>query len=179
MEQSVKPLRGRFVLPVLIGCAAAVAPITPAQAADLLVEVEGAVDLRFTIDREPAVHESWPLRFSAGMFNDIGGEVSGPFEVIFYSPSWGGGLDVLGAGGSDYWIYGPLLFSGTTTAPVMRTGVFAMNDGYTVTISAVAAAVPEPGSWALLVLGFGAVGAAMRRRGGNAVRASATVRYSR
>lgn len=34
---------------------------------------------------------------------------------------------------------------------------------YTVTISQLGAAVPEPAAWGLMILGFGAIGAAMRR----------------
>ncbi|WP_293379098.1 PEPxxWA-CTERM sorting domain-containing protein [Phenylobacterium sp. SCN 70-31] len=40
------------------------------------------------------------------------------------------------------------------------------------TADPVAAAVPEPGAWALMILGFGAAGAALRRRRGLALSAS-------
>lgn len=38
--------------------------------------------------------------------------------------------------------------------------------GGSITLTAVAAAVPEPATWALFILGFGAVGATLRRRSG-------------
>lgn len=48
-----------------------------------------------------------------------------------------------------------------------KEGLFKAN---TVTVSRVTAAVPEPSTWALMILGFGAVGYAMRRRQKVAVR---------
>ena len=46
--------------------------------------------------------------------------------------------------------------------------------GETVTVSGAAAAVPEPASWALMVVGFGVVGGALRRR---TVRASTQLNF--
>lgn len=45
----------------------------------------------------------------------------------------------------------------TTTSSVLNFAVFS-------NARPLAAAVPEPGTWAMLILGFGAVGGAMRRR---------------
>jgi hypothetical protein len=68
---------------------------------------------------------------------------------------------------------GPQLFTGPTDAPTFRLGTFALTDAcssfcgpdtgnFTLTISA--AAVPEPATWATMILGFGAVGALVRAR---------------
>ena len=52
---------------------------------------------------------------------------------------------------------------------VTGTGLFLRNPteqplGFTVTLSTQTGAVPEPSTWALLILGFGAIGGAMRSR---------------
>ena len=52
----------------------------------------------------------------------------------------------------------------TFAAPVQPVGVFAL-DNLTASVSG---AVPEPATWAMMILGFGAVGAGLRRRGGQA-----------
>lgn len=52
----------------------------------------------------------------------------------------------------------------TFAAPVQTVGVFAL-DNLTASVSA---AVPEPATWAMMILGFGAVGLGLRRRGGQA-----------
>jgi hypothetical protein len=60
-------------------------------------------------------------------------------------------------------IPGPQVFTGTIDAPIFGVGTFDFG-GDTLTIS-VASAVPEPSTWALLILGFSSIGfMAYRRR---------------
>lgn len=73
-------------------------------------------------------------------------------------------------------IFGPQLFTGPTSAPIFSTGVFDLSDisrqrttdplivNYRLTISEVTAAVPEPATWAMMIMGFGLIGGAMRSR---------------
>lgn len=62
----------------------------------------------------------------------------------------------------------PTLFTGTPTAPVFSTGSYTLINPFfgngTLTISGISAAVPEPGTWAMMIAGFGAISFAMRRR---------------
>jgi hypothetical protein len=50
------------------------------------------------------------------------------------------------------------------TSIAFNTNGIGVADLRQVRIGGVAAAVPEPGTWALMLLGFGAVGVSMRRR---------------
>jgi hypothetical protein len=62
------------------------------------------------------------------------------------------------------------LFSGPASSPIFNLGTFNLSGGFTagpatLTISqAAVAGVPEPGTWVMMLLGFGAIGASMRRR---------------
>lgn len=62
----------------------------------------------------------------------------------------------------------PTLFTGSPNAPVFSTGSFTLINPFfgngTLNISQVAGAVPEPATWAVMIVGFGAIGLAMRRR---------------
>ena len=66
---------------------------------------------------------------------------------------------------------GPALFSGLAFSPTFNLGTFNLSGGFssgasTLTISraSVVAAVPEPATWAMMLLGFGAIGFSVRRR---------------
>ena len=72
---------------------------------------------------------------------------------------------------SDFDVYeGPVVFSGPTSAPTFINGTYLMDnfieDGTLVIRGGASAtpSVPEPATWAIMTLGFSAVGAAMRRR---------------
>lgn len=63
---------------------------------------------------------------------------------------------------------GPELFTGSASAPVFKLGTFKLTSivsgNSTLTISQVNSAVPEPATWALALVGFGTLGAALRLR---------------
>ncbi len=62
----------------------------------------------------------------------------------------------------------PALFTGAIDAPVFAPGTFQLLNPFlgngTLTITAATAAVPEPMTWAMMVLGFGLLGGALRAK---------------
>jgi hypothetical protein len=122
----------------------------------------------WTLDLMPTPSEEDFLEFI------IDGPISGEFDfegvanqinnLSFGVSIEGGGFAVNfgpDPGFTDFFA-GAALFTGPTSAPTFKLGTFEL-DNSTLTISAIGA--PEPASWALMILGFGAVGAALRRRG--------------
>lgn len=126
----------------------------------------------------------WSLETSAGpdayldgtafAFYDVEGFPDAIFsvaDVTFYSADAGGGLvieDFYGGYGlvvTD----GPQLYTGTEANPVFKLGTFSLTEyqgagTYTLNISTVAAAVPEPETYGMLLGGLGLMGAMLRRR---------------
>ena len=147
------------------------ATAVPASAATLLFSftpsTTGAQRFSFNVDSNPTVFGTTASQFSTNVQNLIVGGVAqtGIRSFTFYATGLDGGLESNVTGG----YLGPQLFTGATTAPTLRVGSFGLFDGPngasgTLSISTVVAAIPEPGTWAMMVLGFGLAGAAIRRR---------------
>ncbi|HMI18528.1 MAG TPA: PEPxxWA-CTERM sorting domain-containing protein [Sphingomonas sp.] len=111
---------------------------------------------------------------------------TGQLRVDFYNADSGGGFGLISYpdslpdyagmanGGALTVETAPVLYTGTLDTPQIKTGVFDMIDvyhtdiHYRVTIAE--GGVPEPATWAMMVGGFGLVGATMRGRKRIAVR---------
>lgn len=142
-----------------------------ASAAPLLFSFTGipgiSPNFSFKIDSNPLPYGATSTSFQAIIFDNVGYD-SGAKWAKFYSASLGGGF-------GDY--MGAQLYSGHPLSPTLLTGVFALTSTSksprgTPTVSAVTAAVPEPGTWAMMLVGFGLVGGAARYR-----RRSTTLAY--
>ena len=154
---------------VSIFAVAAALVAMPAAAAGYVFQVTGGGALdsySFTVPRSPAPTVSTEHSFSlfdVASFGDIG---FGPVDYLanynFYDSAEGGGFD----GGYSINVYnGPQLFTGTTAAPRFVAGTYAFTDFYgQATTLTITPGVPEPEAWVLMIAGFGAIGAAMRRR---------------
>lgn len=98
------------------------------------------------------------------------GPYSGPYSSIDWFPTsanGGFGLWNDATGDLDVSVLGFQAFNGPDGAPVFAPGVYTGQDFYsgldgTLTVTAMSGGVPEPATWAMLQLGLGAVGAAMR-----------------
>lgn len=163
----------------LAGIAAIALAATPASATELLynfTSTSGTDDFSFTLDSNPTpdvdgggdgfAFLNYLVTTSAG---------AETFTLQFHGSNVDGGLQFLTPTSTGYYLLGFELFSGLTSAPTMLTGDFALYGsrsvepltGYkiegTLTVTELSAAVPEPGTWAMMLLGFGAVGFSMRK----------------
>jgi hypothetical protein len=152
---------------------AALMSANPASAAALLFDFVGnnpADNLSFMVDSNPTPTNVFSTSFSVDtIFTTPTGTEAG--EVDFYDITDGGGFATfLPISSSFADLAGPQLFTGSLASPTLAPGVFnltffATGDAAgTLTISSATAAVPEPGTWLLMILGFGAIGASLRSR---------------
>lgn len=115
---------------------------------------------------------------------------SGMFDgPTFFTTLNQGGLALLRlerepAGQEQFRLFGTQLFTGPTSAPVFTLGTFDLASTprnspldpvqpltYRLTISdSAVSAVPEPATWAMMILGLGMVGFSLRRRANQAIR---------
>lgn len=104
-----------------------------------------------------------PISSSAGQYTVVGiyngiGEAFGYNYAYWYPGSNFGGL-VVGGPLSLINTSGPQSYSGGETAPVFVPGSYVESDGSIVTIT-----VPEPATWAMMLLGLGVIGFTASRR---------------
>ena len=129
----------------------------------------------FQIDNVPGVFNG------PGVAGNFGTGV-GPItlgDIQFYTADAGGGFEVNyaandpdNAGFGLFSLLGGQLFSGTLDNPTFTPGVYNFTQDFfygsataTLTIAQLGVAgVPEPATWAMMLLGFGAVGTVLRRR---------------
>jgi hypothetical protein len=95
------------------------------------------------------------------------GTFSATGSAFFDDPDFVTSIDLTYANASRFG--GPLTGSGTASGMYFVPGDPGANDQYSITFTLTAGkvvdlAAPEPGTWALMLLGFGAVGAMTRRQ---------------
>ncbi len=148
-------------------CVAAVAAASPANAAQYRFSITGSQTIKFVLDASPTS----PLFVSGDYFVLVGvagtiDNVAATFDLGFGSPTYFSNFGLFNnSSGYGFNSSGTSLFTGTESAPTFKLGTFTLTPNtpepdYTLTITA----VPEPASWAMLVAGFGALGAMVRRR---------------
>ncbi len=104
-------------------------------------------------------------------FNNVAGTfagVAGVASTISFGSGFFANFNVVAPGIGFTQFLSPTLFTGTAAAPMFTPGSYVLVNPFfgngTLTIASVAGAVPEPLTWTLMVVGFGAIGLATRRR---------------
>ena len=148
----------------------------PAYAQAVTFTLTGSRNATFTLDDSiPDSFTSSALVGNQIFFNAVAGNFGGMAGTadINFGTNLIADLNILSAnlpqtqlsliGGGD-------LFTGSASNPIFNTGTFNLTGGFTAGLAtltitrAAVAAVPEPGTWAMMLIGFGAMGVSMRRR---------------
>lgn len=137
---------------------------TSASAATYFFNIAGPQAISFTLDSSPipnsqVLGDYFRIDGVSGLVNSL----TSTFDLGFGSSAYSANFGFLNPTVGTFFITGPgiQLYTGTEAAPTFKTGTFALSDGYSISISP---GVPEPATWAMMILGLGAVGHAMRRR---------------
>ena len=93
------------------------------------------------------------------IYNGTGAAMGVTTAFWYNQATQGGGLLVGNPISSPINTTGPQSYTGNEAAPVFVPGVYVESDGSIVTIS-----VPEPATWATMLVGLGMIGFAVRRR---------------
>ncbi|WP_426164575.1 PEPxxWA-CTERM sorting domain-containing protein [Sandarakinorhabdus sp. DWP1-3-1] len=146
----------------------------PAAATTLLFLISGPVEAAFNIDTTaPAVIDERHVEFIGvpGYFNGEDDIADVRFHAVHDDPTLPA-LSIFRANGGSFNLFGDQLFAGSARAARFTPGDFLLasldhDDPVLLSIigeDGISGTVPEPASWALLTLGFGLVGAQLRRR---------------
>lgn len=163
--------------PTLIGpvVAGQTYTVTSTGTANLNVNFNGSLGAPFNADGIPTY--LFPSPYSAFYPNGLNydpSQSSTAYAIGGPTTLYGALLGTFTASPTGYSSYFTLGSSDTFTSAVSGNLYGVVNDcancygdnsgGFNVTLSAVRGAVPEPGTWAMMLLGFGAIGFAMRRK---------------
>jgi len=150
-----------------------------ASATSVLFNFTGSATASFTLLQSPTPSFVNPNNFG---FNSVAGTFQGAPALLGVGFGTGGDFNL--ASGMTYVMGlpnglpgGTNLFSGTTAAPTFNLGTYSFfgdivtqNDGapthalgnFSLSITSVSDAVPEPSTWMMMIAGFGLLGGAMR-----------------
>lgn len=155
--------------------AATFAFASPAYAAPLLFNFSGPSGTAiFQLDSNPTPDSFQSFigsdQFSFSNVAGTFGGVAGTASTISFGNGIFAGLSINAANLGFTQFGNPTLFTGAPGNPTFLTGSFTLinpffgNGNLTISPAAVAGAVPEPATWAMMLIGFGGIGFAMRRR---------------
>ena len=165
------------LLPIVIG---GLLSASPASAAPLLFtftgnSFSGAQSASFTLDSNPTpdqINDQPVFGFGQIFFNNVSGTFNGQAgtaSLISFGTGIASQFQIVGTSLGFAQFAGDTVFTGSFSNPVFSPGTYKFGgfSSGTLTISAIAAAVPEPATWAMMIAGFGMVGGALRHRRGN------------
>lgn len=156
-------MRTRNLLLAAAASAAAMMTSTSASAALYVFNITGPQSIIFSLNSSPTPSVVSPGAFFRmdGVTGTVNG-VSSTFNLGFGSSSYSNNFGFLNPTvGTGFLTTGLQLYTGTEAAPTFKLGTFQSREGYSFSITS---AVPEPGTWVMMLFGIGAIGAAMRYR---------------
>lgn len=147
----------------------------PAYAQALNFTLTGSRTATFTLDDSIPDSTNSNAFATQIFFNNVAGTFGGTPQTassISFGTGFASSFEIVGTslGFTQFGsvVGGGTLFTGSLTSPTFNLGTFNIGGGFgpsgTLTISRVNAAVPEPATWAMMLMGFGAMGVSMRRR---------------
>lgn len=141
---------------------------------------DGVTSFNFSLDSNPTPNAIEPTGKGFTVFATTSSSNSSfqSIAVEFFDTSEGGGLQFTSQGNlyvplsdsaGDFSFYGPQLFQDPVSAPTLtNNGPFQLtgpqNNEVTLTVTDTIAAVPEPSTWAMMILGFVGLGFMAYRR---------------
>jgi hypothetical protein len=141
----------------------------PANATVWSFDITGNGSASFVIDSSK--NKPWSVNNTGITYANVAGIYNGTSTsryVQFFNDTGYGGFNTGFVGQGK----GTMLYTGSTADPVFTIGTFSLlpfafgaSGGYTVTIKEmITAAVPEPATWTMMLVGFGMVSGAARYR---------------
>ena len=154
------------------------ATVIPASAAPLLFDFSGpSGTAMFQLDSNPTP-DAFQTFLGADQFSfsNVAGTFGGTpgiAQTISFGTSFFASLSITAPNLGFTQFSSPTLFTGSPSDPTFLTGNFTLINPFfgngTLNISPVVAAVPEPSTWAMMILGFCGLGFMAYRRRNNAM----------
>lgn len=168
----------------LLACALCLLTVAAtADAKPLNFSLTGTDSVSFTLDSDPTPSHVQVGEYPAAVFTNVTGMYEGAaaiFDLFFFNAEGGGGFQATRYGPGPVTFISPynqqptVIFSGSVEHPAFAPGTYlfdldfgtgAVSDKLVISDPSAtppASPVPEPATWALLVLGFGFIGGSLR-----------------
>ena len=138
----------------------------PAQADILRYEVSGSTHFSFDLDTNTPSQPDSIFTDSFYLKDIHNTSASNPFPYLYFFDFFSGGAFAASTkpdgSGNLFSFFGDQLFSGPSSSPIFLTGSFplysAFSPGPDPDALLTVTAVPEPSTWAMMILGFAGVG---------------------
>lgn len=160
----------KYLTRSLLAGVAAIALTAPASAVTYFFSYAGTDTASWQLPASPVPDVVFSDAFRINAVNMIvNGNPVTALQEYYLGGNGGGVCAGFACGILD--LYGPQLFSGTLAAPTFLLGSFDMTNAFgtpagtlRISVGDEPPVIPEPATWAMMIAGFGLVGASIRRR---------------